>query len=269
MSSLKKIVTKVKAIIRRGAPSLRNVIYSRLGIWPVGSLSDHWLADLPVYCISLPRAAERRRLLSAQVEQMGLRRFSFLDAVDARALSFDELKQAGIYDSERCRQFHTRDLTLNEIACSLSHIEAYRRVLRAGDSWALIIEDDALFRTRRVARFRFESIPVETDIVFLNAFLDQTPPLDPIGPFLFRDTSYNGSAAAYMISLAAAHQLLTAALPVVHAADGLTGRALALEAGRQHPFRQRGVSISLKAAILYPEAVTNGSTEHYYRSSIR
>jgi GR25 family glycosyltransferase involved in LPS biosynthesis len=142
-------------------------------------------------------------------------------------------------------------------------------IVERSHEWALIIEDDALFRTRRLSRLQFESIPPGTDMVFLNAFLDATPPLDRIAPGLYADTSYAGSAAAYIVSLSAAEKLLEAAVPVVHAADGLTGRVLALPPNGSHPFRQKGVSLSLKAVLAYPEAVTNGSTEHYYRSSIR
>lgn len=269
MPTLDAVFAKCSAVVRRGLPTLRNVVLSRLGVWPVSSLSDHWIADLPIYCISLTRATDRRRLMAAQARDMGLRNFQFLDAVDARTLTMEALLDSGTYDSERCRKYHTRDLTVNEIACSLSHAAAYRRIVECEHPWALILEDDALFRTRRLARLQRDSIPTETDIVFLNAFLDRRPPLDPIAQHLYRDTSYNGSSAAYMISLNTAKRMLDEALPVVHAADGLTGRVLGVTPGQTHSFRQQGVTISLKAVIVYPEAVTNGSTEHYHITSIR
>lgn len=269
MPNLDSVLTKCRAVARRGLPSLRNVVLSRFGVWPVGSLATHWLADLPIFCVSLERSNQRRRLISAQVKKMGLRRFEFLDAVDSKDLSAEELRASETYDSETCLRFHTRDLTLNEIACSLSHAEAYRRVVEHGHEWALIIEDDALFRTRRLARLQFESIPSGTDVVFLNAFLDRTTPRDPLAPQLYADTSYAGSSAAYLVSSSAAERLLEAALPVVHAADGLLGRVLSAPASGSHPFRQKGVSLTLTGVIVFPEAVTNGSTEHYHTSSIR
>jgi glycosyl transferase family 25 len=218
MPTFDAIMTKFGAVVRRGLPSLRNVVLSRLGIWPVSTLSAHWIADVPTYCISLTRATGRRRLMAAQVRAMELRHLEFVDAVDARTLSMEALRESGTYDSDTCRKYHTRDLTINEIACSLSHAAAYRLVVERGHPWALILEDDALFRTRRLSRLQRESIPQDTDIVFLNAFLDRRPPLDPIGQHLYRDTSYNGSAAAYMVSLDAARHLLAPAFPVVHAA---------------------------------------------------
>jgi glycosyl transferase family 25 len=260
---------KCRAVLRRGLPSLRNAVFAKLGIWPVGSLAHHWLADLPTLCVSLPHATRRRQLIQSQVERMGLRQFDFIDAVDAAKLSFQDLIDRNVYDSEKCRRFHTRDLTLKEIACSLSHAAAYQRIVEQGYSRALVIEDDALFRTSRLARLRIDDVPPETDLLFLNAFLTDTPPKNRVGSHLFRDTSYNGSAAAYIVTQDAARRLLAEAIPVVHAADGLTGRVLALTAGESHPFRQQGVSISMSGMIVYPEAVTNGSVEHYHTTSIR
>ncbi len=269
MPTLNAVFTKGRAIARRGLPVLRNVVFARLGIWPVGSLKEHWLADVPVYCISLARAVQRRRLMEVQVKNMGLRHFDFVDAVDSRSLTAEKVRAEGLYDSATCLKYHSRDLSMNQIACSLSHAAVYRLIVERAHPWALIVEDDALFRTSRIMRLNQESIPDGIDMLFLNAFLDKTPPLDPISLNVFADTSYQGSTAAYMVTTSAAERLLEAALPVVHAADGLTGRVLALPSGSSHPFRQRGVSLTLSAAIVYPEAVTNGSTEHYHSTTIR
>lgn len=269
MSSLSAISTKLRAILRRGLPSLRNVVFARLGYWPVRSLADHWIADIPMYCINLSRDTTRRALVQRQVEKLGLRRFEFIDAIDARQLAMDEVHRDGRYDSTACLASRPRDLTLNEIACSLSHAAAYARVVAAGDPWALILEDDALFHSGRIAQLKWQDIPDGVDIVFMNAFLDSMPPRNRINGMVYADTSYHGSAAAYLISLDTAKRLLQAAIPVVHAADGLLGRVLSRPAGEAHEFRQTGVSLTLKGVLVYPEAVTNGSVEHYHSSAIR
>jgi len=260
---------KVRAIARRGLPTARNVLYSKLGIWPVKDLSDHWIADIPTYCISLPSATDRRRIVESQVQGMGLRKFTFVDAVIAKTLDRHRLIRDGSYDPKRCLEFHSRELTMNEIACSLSHAAVYRTIVSEGHPWALIVEDDALFNTRQLRRLSFEEIPAGHHLVFLNAFLSEYPPRDRISGRFFKDTSYHGSSAAYLVSLEAAGRLLEEAIPVVHAADGLLGRVLPHPDSESHAFRQRGVSITIEAALAYPELVVNGSTDHYYRSSIR
>jgi hypothetical protein len=44
---------------------------------------------------------------------------------------------------------------------------------------------------------------------------------------------------------------------------------LAQPADEPHEFRQQGSSLSLRGAIVYPEAVINGSIEHYQKTTLR
>lgn len=260
---------KLQAVARRGLPSLRNVVFSWFDYWPARSLRGHWLADIPVYCISLTRAKKRRAVIVSQARRLGLKKLELVDAVDASTLSYDQLAADGLYDHAESLRWHAKGLTINEIACSLSHVACYRRIAAADAPWALVIEDDALFRCSRVRRLRLSDIPDWADIAFLNAFFERTPPAGSLGGGWFEDTSYGGSAAAYLLRPHTAHALMHAALPVIHAADGLLGRALQWSGARPHEFRQRGCTLQLRTVMAYPEAVTNGSTEHYYRSSLR
>jgi len=269
MPTLRAVWTRCGAIVRRGPSSIRNAIFARLGIWPVSSLAEHWITDVPTYCINLQCSPERRRRVQAQVDTIGFRHFEFVTAVDARGLTMESVRRDGLYDSAECLKYHPRDLTLNEIACSLSHASVYDRIVERAQPWALVLEDDVLFHTARLAGLRLEDIPPKTDIVFLNAFLDAEPPRDHLNGPVFADTSYKGSSAAYIVSLEAARKLSAASRPVVHAADGLLGRVLRLPRGNSHPFRQRGASIVLTSAIVYPAPVSNGSVEHYHPSAIR
>ncbi len=263
------LLTKAKAILRRGAPSLRNLVFARLGYWPVALMQGHWLETLPVYCINLERAEWRRNIVSKQVSSMGLKNFHFVEAVDSRRLNEHSVCEEALYDPARSRLWHKNGLSLNEIACSLSHAECYRRIVHAGHKMALVIEDDALFRCSRLSKLTLEEIPQWADIIFLNAFLTESSPKDHIGGMLYSDVSYNGSAAGYLLTLECATRLLSEAIPVVHAADGLLGRALRDNGDTTHAFRGKGSSLGLRGVVVYPEAITNGSTEHFTRSTIR
>jgi len=88
-----------------------------------------------------------------QAEGLGLRHFEFVDAVDASSIDRQELIRQGL-DDEGSRRHHGRTLTLNEVACSLSHRLVYERIVAEGHSHALVVEDDALFLSRRVAAIR-------------------------------------------------------------------------------------------------------------------
>jgi glycosyl transferase family 25 len=232
-------------------------------------MEGHWLATLPIYCISLRKAVDRRNLMAQQASKMRLQSFHFVEAVEASSLTMEGVIADRLYDDQESRKWHPQGLTLKEVACSLSHIECYKRIVDAGDARALILEDDALFRTSRLRRLDIDRVPSWVDMLFLNAFLLQAPPGNRISDGLYDDAAYNGSAAAYLITQSTAQRLLAASLPIVHAADGLLGRVLAQPADQPHEFRQQGSSLSLRAAIVYPEAVINGSIEHYQKTTLR
>ncbi len=267
MSILKRIVTKGKAVVRRGPSALRNMLFSRLRIWPVRSMRDHWIATIPTYCISLKGAEARRALVESQVVSMGIERFAFVDAVEAKDLSYEMVERQMLYASNDCKKVHGRDLSLQEIACSLSHARAYEQIAASQDGWALILEDDALFRCTRLAAIEWQDIPSNTDVVYLSAFLSATPPLNLVRGVVYRATSYAGSAAAYLVSRAAARRLAEVAIPVVHAADGLLGRVTNHHAESDNNRSVKDLPL-LSAVIVHPEAVNNGSVEHYHISTI-
>lgn len=267
MSLLKRITTKGKAVVRRGPSALRNMLFSRLRIWPVRSLRNHWIAKIPTYCISLRGAEARRALVASQVASIGIDKFTFVDAVEAKDLSYDMVARQMLYASSDCKKVHGRDLTLQEIACSLSHAKAYEQIAASQDEWALILEDDALFRCTRLAAIEWQDVPSTTDVVYLSAFLSTRPPLDPIKGMVYRATSFAGSAAGYLVSRSAARRLAKVAIPVIHAADGLLGRVT-----NHHTLSDNDTSEQkfpmLSAVIVHPEAINNGSVEHYHISTI-
>jgi glycosyl transferase family 25 len=269
MGRIRWFFTKSRAVIRKGPATLRNIAFAKMGIWPVADLAGADLQQIPAYCISLKRAVNKRRLMEQQAKALGLRHFEFVDAVDARDLDRTELISSGAINDIETLRYHPSVLSLNEIACSLSHALAYQRIVDKGNPLSLVLEDDALFVTRRARRFRLSELPAHVDIAFLNSFLSQEPPVARISQFIFADSSYSGSAAAYLLTDIGAQKLLSAARPVVHAADGLLGRCLALPKNESHPFRQVGVNLALAACIVYPDVVLNGSTCHYHLSDVQ
>jgi len=260
---------KFQEVARRGLPSLRNVVFSWFDFWPTTSLRGHWIQQTPVYCINLAREQRRRSIILRQAQRLGLGKLKLVEAVDASRLSYEQLAADGLYDHAESLRWHKSGLSINEVACSLSHAECYRRIVDCDEQWSLVIEDDALFRAGRLRRLSLADIPDWADIAFLNAFYKESPPNGRLTGAWYDDSSYAGSGAAYLVRKSAAAALLKAALPAVHAADGLLGRALRWDSTTTHEFRQQGCSLQLRTVMTYPEAVTNGSTEHYYRSSLR
>lgn len=268
MNHVAGFLRKATAVVRKGPATLRNILFSRLGIWPVSAIDGCDLQEIPTYCVSLKRATAKRSLMKRQAEGLGLKHFEFVDAVDARAIDREALARAGRIDPESSLRFHGRTLTPAEIGCSLSHGLAYERIVARGHRVALVLEDDALMLSRRLRRIRLDDIPGDFDCAFLNSFLLHRPPEEHIRGMVYRDTSYGGSTAAYLVSAAGANKLARTYVPVVHGSDGLLGRCLPLKQGEEHPFRQMGAPTTLIAYVLYPDAVINGSVSYYHVSEV-
>jgi glycosyl transferase family 25 len=94
------------------------------------------------FVVSLAGSADRRRLMAGQLDQPGFPAWEFLDAVEGRKLSAEELQRR--YDADAARARYGKELSLGHIGCALSHLEAYRRMQSEDLDAALILEDDAL-----------------------------------------------------------------------------------------------------------------------------
>jgi glycosyl transferase family 25 len=91
---------------------------------------------IPIYCINLLRATERKsRIIRDWVEGLGLK-IEFIEAIDRRNIN----KPKNIRISE------------GEIACIMSHNIAYQNLLKSEYNQAVILEDDALpiFRKKEI-----------------------------------------------------------------------------------------------------------------------
>lgn len=95
--------------------------------------------QLPVFCISLTRAHERRAAFVGQARSLGVE-FEWVDAVDAAAQPPGWLGRW--YDAERAQARLGRQLAPAEVACSLSHQRVYQRLLEMDAPAGIVLEDD-------------------------------------------------------------------------------------------------------------------------------
>lgn len=240
---------------------VRNYLLGLVNWWPVRRLDHPGFANMPVYCVSLPQAVRRRRLMRRQATRAGFVNFVFLDAIDGRDNTLEGFTASGDYDPVEATRFHRNGLTVGEVATTLSHGAAYEAIVRSGHEQALILEDDALLIRRLLERVDLHALPDDWDLVFLNSFLAERPPRDQVRGRIYGTRSWYGSSAAYLLTQQAARRLAEAYRPVIHAADGLLGRNLAaLPDGDDQGFRRMGAATSLVGYVLYPEPFLNGST---------
>lgn len=262
------VLRKCKAVAVKGPATLRNIVYGRFGYWPVARLKDPALRDMPIYCIALRSAVERRALILRQAEGLGFTNLRIVDAVESAGLDYATLERDGLYDDALARRFHGRSLSKNELGCSLSHGLVYEMIAAEDHPIAMVVEDDALFISRRMDQIRLAELPADFDLVYLNSFRDKLPPTDRISGNLYGAMSYTGSTAAYFISRRGAEKLARAYKPVVHAADGLLGRSIDHAGSSAGSVTSEGARTSLRSYQIIPDCVLNGSVCYYHQSLV-
>ncbi len=88
---------------------------------------------IPIYWINLDRSPDRKILMENQLKDYNIENHQRIEGIDGKNLEFSEY-------SEKCT-----DITVFELACTLSHLKAIETAHTNGDEYALIFEDDCSF----------------------------------------------------------------------------------------------------------------------------
>lgn len=108
---------------------------------PEGTMADN--PQIPIFVVSLADSRDRRETLAGALGALGLG-FAFIDAIDGRKGLPAEY--SGTADPAGSLKRLGRTLSDAEIAASLSHRLACKRMLDEGHDHALILEDDAMLK---------------------------------------------------------------------------------------------------------------------------
>ena len=94
------------------------------------------------FLINLDASVDRYQKMSRQLAKLSVP-YARVSAINGRNLTIDQIEQLSypITDKE-IRVRYTRDLTLGEIGCFLSHRLCWKKLLDSSHKWALIMEDD-------------------------------------------------------------------------------------------------------------------------------
>lgn len=170
--------------------------------------------QVPVFVISLARAADRRAKIAAHLSGLGLEH-RIVDGVDGRTLpqtEQDELLAPG-------QRYHA-----GVIGCYLSHLHVYETLVKENIEVALVLEDDARLHPRVVPFLRGGIAAEGFDYCFLDS--DDHNDRGPVyydrddvaqladGIRAFRLSDGPQTLHAYLITRQAAAQRLQHALPI-------------------------------------------------------
>lgn len=95
---------------------------------------------IPTLVINLERSKDRKLYMGKTLSRFSFLGVSFVRAVDGKALTDEEIAKS--FDRNLSFLRYGRELSVNEIGCTLSHYACYRKVLDENLDYALIMEDD-------------------------------------------------------------------------------------------------------------------------------
>jgi glycosyl transferase family 25 len=190
---------------------------------------------IPVYCINLPRSSARRAHMEAEFGRVGWDA-TFIPALDGvRMLNLESLQRDGVLSRDNISI--TKPLCHAEVGCYLTHEYIWRTILRTGQPYAIICEDDILIRDPALDLVRLaRSLPPACDIFYLyymNDSVGLTAPafdvdLDPqvarVGPYGIYPAWSCGGTQCYLITAQGAEKALASCRPIRHPIDGYLAR---------------------------------------------
>lgn len=193
---------------------------------------------MKIFVINLASSSDRLSFVDNQLKGMGLD-YERIDAVDGRLLTRKEVMTnvARVH----CYCANKRCLTPGEIGCSLSHIKAYRKIIKDNLPYACVLEDDVVIdssRFRKVIEYIEGCLNKEADcpkVFLMSNFAGMRRDKDSIEVECNPPNVW--CADGYVLTRSAAQLVVCANFPVVSVSDvwNRWRDNLGLEIYRVHP----------------------------------
>ena len=177
---------------------------------------------MQIFCINLPESTDRRRLVNQQFQSLALSDWEWLEAVNGRTLSAEEMTMHT--DTKYQQRGHNRIFFPGEVGCALSHQKAYKAIIDRGLSHALILEDDiCIDRNLKLCLSFVEHLISEQQpqVILLSEikkyFSDNIQPISDQYDLVEAVSARHGYA--YIINRKAAEIIIKNNYPLKHVAD--------------------------------------------------
>jgi len=122
--------------------------------------------DLPIFIINLARRVDRKHKLINNLNVMKIKNYTFIEAVDGSELQNNISSE--YYNKEKAIETK-RELMPNEIACALSHLKIFRKMVDENIPYAIVMEDDCIPNINLHNFIKhFDSTKVNTELVLLG-----------------------------------------------------------------------------------------------------
>lgn len=127
------------------------------------------------FIVNLAKDTERKEYITKILHPFPFLDTQFVEAVYGKMLSQEELDSC--FDTAMAYKRYGREILPGEIGCTLSHFKCYRELLKSGEPYALLLEDD---------------ITIMRDFSQIDAIAASLPPDKPWVLFLSADYWYTG-----------------------------------------------------------------------------
>ena len=177
-----------------------------------------------VFVINLERATDRKQDIQKLLDSLNIP-FEFIKATDGKFFTENEF---ALYSKKETRKLLGYELTPNELACAISHLRIYEKMIQENIEQALILEDDANFDHTLVSVLEnLDAFPSDWGIINFSSATYTYPTQHEVipGHVVSEFKKPVKFCVGYLLSLDAAKKLIELAYPVRCPADFLTGRA--------------------------------------------
>lgn len=180
---------------------------------------------MKIFVINLKRASDRKKNF-LQNWQPFAKEITFFEAIDGNNLSEKEL-------SDKALHYPSLKLTKGEIACALSHLAIYEKIVAEKIPMALILEDDAIlnneFNAQQVSSLLLKIETLQSELPKNSVLFLQNGPKSFLGENSFslqlteslclKEAESVWLSHAYIITLSAAKKLTRFLTPIRYEAD--------------------------------------------------
>ena len=116
-----------------------------------------------VWVLTIPRNTKRQEFMKNQLSGLT---FEFFEGIDGKSLSEGDLR----LDIQASHILNRREVRVNELACTMSHLVMFKAIIDKGLQRVLILEDDAVLLERRKEWIPYclERLPSDWELFYLG-----------------------------------------------------------------------------------------------------
>lgn len=213
-----------------------------------------------IYIVHFSELKERKEKIIKDLSEWP-EKIEFVEEFHRDKISEELKKEYYLKDDKKIKEL-TGFLSNAEIACAISHLEIYKKIIAKNQEYALVLEDDAIPEKNFIEQFKenLKNTPENWDIIYMGQgcgddfIKEKLKTAKKINNFCYEINSSN-CAEAYLIKKTTAKKLIQNMIPFSLPIDWEMAYQL----------------VKMNAKILWwvPYLFVQGSNSKIYKSSIR